>query len=84
VAYYLKSFYEGTILFLDVNKEFRRQHYAEKLLNYAISDLFDRGVSRVRLITRPTNTSARALYERNGFKQYDTDDTFVHYEKLTR
>ncbi len=84
VAYYNKSFYEGVILFVDVNKEFRGKHYAEKLLRYAINDLFDHGVSIVRLITRPTNTSARALYERVGFKQYDIDDTFVHYEKLSR
>jgi len=84
VAYYMKSFYEGMILFLDVAHPYRRKGYAEKLMNYACNDLFNRGAQVIRLLTRPNNTGARALYNRLGFKEYKHDEKFVYFEKFTR
>lgn len=81
VAYFMKSFYEGTILFLDVCPMYRGKHYGEKLLDHACTDLYSKGATIVRLITRPSNASAIKLYMRTGFKEYKRDDIFAYFEK---
>lgn len=81
VAYHLKPFYEGFVLFLAVDKDFRSRGYARKLLQYAIDDLKKRGSTFIRLITRVDNKAARKVYEGMGFKQIWTDGEFVRYEK---
>lgn len=84
VAYYLKSFYEGVILFLDVDDKFRRQHLGERLLRYAFDDLYSKGVQVIRLVTRVDNLKAQGLYNRIGFKENHRDDKFVYFEKTSR
>lgn len=84
VAYFLKSFYEGVILFIDVDPEHRRHKYGRALLNYAVDDLRKRGVFVVRLVTRPSNHSAQALYKSVGFKEYRRNDEYVYFEKRVK
>lgn len=82
ITYYMLNFYEGKILFLAINPDFRGKRYGEPLLKYAINDLFDhKGATVVRLVTRVDNASARKLYTRIGFTQMGIDeaDGFVHY-----
>lgn len=82
ITYYMLNFYEGKILFLAINPDFRGKRYGEPLLKQAINDLFDnRGATVVRLVTRVDNTSARKLYTRIGFVEtgIDEEDGFVHY-----
>ena len=81
VAYYEKPFYEGFVLFLAVDKNFRSRGFARKLLQHAIDDLKSRGSTVIRLITRVDNKPARKVYEGMGFKQIWTDGEFIRYEK---
>lgn len=83
VAYYMKSFYKGVILFLAIDKEYRRKGYARELLVYAISDLKDRGATVIELLTRLKNERARALYEHFGFKETRRLDKFISYQLHT-
>ena len=41
ITYYMLNFYEGKILFLAINPDFRGKRYGEPLLKYAINDLFN-------------------------------------------
>lgn len=78
-GYYLENAREGKILFMGVAPQFRGKRYGEQLIRYAIDALAKKGVSVITLVTRPSNTSARRLYERVGFTQVHIDDDFVHY-----
>ena len=69
VAYYMKNFYEGQLLFLVVKPEFRGKQYGEKLSRYAVNRMFAAGAKRIWLVTRTDNTKAQALYNRFGFKE---------------
>lgn len=84
VAYFVQSFYEGKILFIDVAPQARRKKYGRILLDYGIDDLKKQGVSVVRLTTRPQNIPAQALYKKAGFKEHARDATYVHFEKQLR
>ena len=82
ITYYMVNFYEGKILFLAINPDFRGKRYGEPLLKYAINDFFNnRGASVVRLVTRVDNAPARKLYTRIGFQEtgIDEEDGFVHF-----
>lgn len=80
VTYYMVNFYEGKVLFLAVNPEYRGKRYGEKLLKYAVDDLFSQGATVVRLVTRTTNYSAQKLYLRFGFQMTNPDDEgFMHF-----
>ena len=59
----------GTLLFIDVNPEFRgkEQRYAERLLRYAIDQMKMMGAASVELVTRTDNEPAQRLYKRVGF-----------------
>lgn len=81
IAYYMKSVYEGMILFIDVQQVYRSKRIGRQLLEFAIADLKQRGANIVRLITRPHNTDARRLYERTGFILYGQTPEYVFYEK---
>jgi len=80
-AYYLKSFYLGFILFLSVEEQYRRSGYAFKLIDYAVTDLFNQGCSAIQLITRVSNVKAQSLYKKAGFKEIWRDHEFVRFEK---
>lgn len=81
ITYYMLNFYEGKILFLAINPEFRGQKQADKLLKVAVDDLFAQGATLVRLVTRIDNVSAQKLYKRFGFEQVPPwdDEGFVHF-----
>jgi ribosomal protein S18 acetylase RimI-like enzyme len=78
VTYYMKNIFEGDVLFLCVASDYRGKRFGEKLMRYAIGDLFKQGARFVTLVTRPVDTSARKLYKRVGFKELWEDETFVH------
>lgn len=81
VAYYPESFYVGRVLFLAVRPEYRGKRYAQKLLDYAVNQLQEKGALFVRLVTRTDNLRAQAVYTRAGFKETGRDSEFVYYEK---
>lgn len=81
VTYYKKNFYEGKILFIDVNPGFRGKRYGQKLLEYAFDDFKSQGIKVVGLVTRPSNHRAIKLYKRIGFVQTKIDDTYVWFKK---
>ena len=83
VAYYMKTFVKGILLFLVVDQEQRGHRYGEKLLKYACDEMFNKGARVVQLLTRTNNTSALALYKRAGFKEFWQEEGFVQLE-LTR
>ena len=79
-AYYMRKFYLGSILFVAVDEQYRGKGYAQKLVNYAMKDLYARGAQKVELVTRTDNYRAQNLYQKIGFKEVGRDDTFVEYE----
>lgn len=83
ITYYKKSFYEGFIQFLSVSPNFRGKGYGKKLVQYAIDDLFGQGCTLIRLITRTSNSWARAIYRSMSFQEFQRDAGFVDY-LLTR
>lgn len=82
VAYYMKELFEGYILFLAVDKNYRSKGYARRLLSSAITDLKKHGAAVIRLITRTDNVRGRKLYTGMGFKDVWTDGAYIKYEKL--
>lgn len=82
VAYYLRSPFEGQLLFLAVRKEFRGKRYGQLLLHHGISELFRMGATDVWLVTRVENLSAQKLYNRFGFKETSRTPEFVYFSIL--
>lgn len=80
VAYYMKNFFIGTVLFLDVKPEFRGKGYAQQLMRYAIDDMKKQGASIITLVTRSENHSAQAVYRKMGFTQALEEGGFVYFD----
>lgn len=80
VAYYMKNFFLGQLLFLAVNPEFRGKGYAQQLMKYAIEDMKKQGASMITLVTRTSNLSAQAVYKKSGFSVTHEEDGFVYFE----
>jgi len=81
VAYYPKAFYEGFVLFVAVDQNFRSRGIAKNLLGYAINDLKSKGSTIIRLQTRLINKPARKVYSGMGFEETWNDGEFIGYEK---
>jgi len=81
VAYYKKKLYQGCVQFIGVDEKYRGKGYAQKLLSYALDDLKHMGCIKVRMLTRMSNLSARAVYTKLGFKKLWSDEGFIMYEK---
>lgn len=79
LAYFPKSAYVWHLLFLLVDKDFRRQGIAKKLLKFAVNDMVHRGALRVDLATRNNNFRAQSLYKNFGFKLTHTDEEFAEF-----
>lgn len=79
VGYYMKNFYEGTVVFLAIHEDFRGKHYGELLLRDAIDELKKQGASVITLLTWLHNKRSRALYERVGFVETSRSDTIIYY-----
>ncbi|MCI8956731.1 MAG: ribosomal protein S18-alanine N-acetyltransferase [Eubacterium sp.] len=58
---------EADISNVAVSKECRRQHIAQRLLEYIFAQAKTRGVRNVTLEVRETNVAAICLYENMGF-----------------
>jgi ribosomal protein S18 acetylase RimI-like enzyme len=79
VAFYMKTAESGFLNFVDVKNKYRGKGYAQQLVRYALDEMKKMGAHTVSLITRPSNTSARALYTRIGFNELFNDGEFVGY-----
>ena len=80
VAYYMKNFFIGQMLFIDVKSEFRGKGYAQQLMKYAIDDMKKMGATIISLVTRTSNESAQKLYKRLGFNVSFEEDGYVYFE----
>ncbi len=82
VSYYMQNSFVGKILYLSVNKDFRRKGYAVKLMNMTIDRLKKQGAKVIKVCTRTDNAPAQNLYA-NKFKfvKEHTLDGFVFYRK---
>lgn len=74
--------FTGNISLIGVQKEYRKYHYGEKLLNFAIKDLFNDGCSKIKLYTRTSNIAAQRLYLKTGFKEVSQENGYVFFEKF--
>jgi Acetyltransferases len=83
-AYFKKKFYEGFLLYVGVDRDFRGKGYGEKLTKYAVNDMFADGCSVVKLVTRVANTKARSLYKKLGFEETLIDNGYVYYTKYKK
>ena len=83
VAYYMKNFFIGQLLFLAVKPEFRGKGYAQKLMQYAIEDLKKQGATMITLVTRTSNVAAQAVYKKAGFHVSHEEDGYVYFELRT-
>lgn len=81
IAYYKKRLYQGCVQFIGVDEKYRGKGYAQKLLSYALEDLKHMGCINVKILTRMSNSSARAVYTKLGFKKLWSNDEFIRYEK---
>ena len=80
IAYYMKNFFVGQILFLDVKEEFRGKGYAQQLMNHAIKDLKSQGATLITLVTRTNNESAQKLYKLLGFNVSYEEHGFIYFD----
>lgn len=80
IAYYLKNFFLGQILFVDVKQEFRGKGFAQMLVKHAIEDMKKQGATMIVLVTRTSNTSAQSVYKKLGFTVSYEEDGFVYFE----
>ncbi len=78
-AYYMKTPTEGSILFINVDKDNRGKRYGEELARYATQDLKRLGAQFIRFSTRDTNMSAQKLYDRLGYQRIPNDRGHVGY-----
>ena len=67
-AIYQVVFSEGHLLNLAVHSDFQSQGVGSKLLDCLLQDSQRRGAMNFFLEVRPSNTTARKLYEKRGFK----------------
>ncbi len=81
ISYYMKNFYEGTVLYLAVRPEFRGKRYAQQLLDAAFKELKKSGARIVSLVTWVNNQQGNKLYPRYGFKEVRREGNYVYYEK---
>jgi ribosomal protein S18 acetylase RimI-like enzyme len=80
ICYYMKNFFMGQILFIDVKKEFRGKGFAQRLMKYAIADLKNQGATMINLVTRTSNLDAQRVYKKLGFTVTLEEDGFVYFE----
>jgi len=79
LAYHPRSPYWWHMLFIVVDKKYRRKGYAAQLVQYFIDDVIKRGAIKISTFTRLKNTRARALYE-DKFKFKATVLNDEHYQ----
>ncbi len=70
------------ILFLVVDKEFRKKGYGKKMLEYVLKELKKEGCTSAELAVRVENLEAQKLYKKLGFYEYWRDDKFMRMKRL--
>lgn len=82
VSYYMRTAYQGLILFLAIDSDFRRKGYGKKLVEHAMKELKKQGAKVIKICTRVDNIAAQKLYGGYfGFIKEDEKDGFVFYRK---
>jgi ribosomal protein S18 acetylase RimI-like enzyme len=82
VSYYMTSSYMGRVLFLAVDKQFRRKGYAKRLMSFAIDHLKKQGVKIIKVATYEENKKAQQMYtQRFGFVKENQEGKILHYRK---
>lgn len=86
IAYYRNNLNNKTayLTYLCVDKLYRSNNYATKLLSIMFSDCINNGFLKIRLETNKDNLIARKFYEKNGFKLYEQKNNSVFYEKILK
>ncbi len=82
VIYYVALPPEGELVYLFVNKQFRRRKIAQKLLAFLEKEFVRQGATYMKFLTRVTNIPAQTLYVKQGFVEYSRNDRYVYYVKL--
>lgn len=63
---------ESGIANIAIDPDYQRRGYAAGLLTHALDRLASEGIHKIFLDVRPSNSAARALYERFGFQYLGT------------
>ena len=74
------SKFDAQILNLCVDKEFRCLGYAEKLLNFLISEVRELKINEMFLEVRPSNSEAVSLYLKKGFEKIGSRKNYYRSE----
>lgn len=73
VIYRIPVWKKGWIEDVVVDKKYRNQGIATKLINYAIANAKINGVLSLNLTSRPMRENANKLYDKLGFTKRDTN-----------
>ncbi len=76
ITYYKINPKEAYFAFIVLDPKFRGKKLAEWMINYAIKDVFNQGVTRIWFRARPDNP-AIFLYKKLGFKETEKKDEKV-------
>jgi len=76
-AYHKETVIRGRLLFLAINKNFRKRGFGEQLARYAVEQLKQLGFHTIVLVTR-VNNPAQKIYKRIGFIETSHDDEFLN------
>ncbi|KKR96819.1 MAG: hypothetical protein UU47_C0007G0037 [candidate division TM6 bacterium GW2011_GWE2_41_16] len=77
IMYFQKDSFNGKILFVGVQQNWRGHGYSGKLTQHALKTLCAQGCINVEIVTRVQNTSAQAAYVKAGFVEIARDNTYV-------
>jgi ribosomal protein S18 acetylase RimI-like enzyme len=79
-AYHKKSFYQGKVHFVLIDKPFRGHGYGLQIVRYAINDLKALGCTEISLVTRVENYAAQKTYKNAGFMENGVEDGFMYFK----
>lgn len=74
IAYYKKSYQQGYIWLLAVDKDHRKMGIGEKLIAHSLATLKKQGATFVTLAAKLINKPAISLYQKMGFVEESRDE----------
>lgn len=77
ISYEILDKEQGKLALILVAKEFRSQGFGDKLMNYMINDFKNKGIKKIKLITRSNNIVAQRFFKKFGFKNTFQDLTHI-------
>ena len=80
---YMENKYSGKLLYLGVDKAFRKKGYGKQLAQHSCNYLKSQGAKVIHVCTRTTNKKAQNLYISLGFKFINEERGFIFYRKET-